>query len=475
MQTKSGQLPDPAQLVDAAGSIARIGQREREKEAAFLAQGEAREAWLASVEARIGALKPTIQAAQAQVDALEAKTASGMEATLAPLSRREAEARESASKAQAQRLASLKQGAAALRPGDVQAHHQYIEAYREHLAKTEAEQAHLGRLKEAKEQATRQASPELAAAQRTLARQVEERQHLERLLEQLGKSNREARVLEGRRDLAQAEAAFINAAPGPAKFQQAGAWVRALPRLEKLEGSEPVFSYTLQRQVVRSVFCVFVGFVFGTAIAVPAGILCGLSPTFMAAMTPFIAVFKPVSPIIWVIVALIVVGGMIPDPENHGLLRALWGLPLIGWMRINPAFIASALTVAMCSLWATLVNTALGVASIDKDHLNVARVLRLDFRARLFKIIIPSSLPLIFAGLRISLGVGWMVLIAAELLSSSEGIGKYVWDQFNNGASDSFAKILVCVFVVGVIGLMLDRVMIVLQRLVSFDGAPAAL
>ena len=91
------------------------------------------------------------------------------------------------------------------------------------------------------------------------------------------------------------------------------------------------------------------------------------------------------------------------------------------------------------------------------------------------KIVIPSALPLIFAGLRISLGVGWMVLIAAELLSSSEGLGKFIWDQFNNGASDSFARMVAVVFVVGAIGFLLDRIMIVLQRSVSFDGSPAAL
>ena len=91
-----------------------------------------------------------------------------------------------------------------------------------------------------------------------------------------------------------------------------------------------------------------------------------------------------------------------------------------------------------------------------------------------FKIVLPSALPLVFAGLRISLGVGWMVLIAAELLSSSEGIGKYVWDQFNNGGSRSFANMVVVVFVVGVIGLILDRMMVVFQRLVSFDDSPTA-
>jgi len=213
----------------------------------------------------------------------------------------------------------------------------------------------------------------------------------------------------------------------------------------------------------------------GSVIAIPIGMLCGLSPTFMAAITPFIALFKPVSPIVWLPIALIIVGGFIPDPDKHWFITLLAEIPLVGRLKINPAFIASGVTVALCSLWPTLVNTALGVASIDKDHMNVARVLRLGFWSRMTKIVIPSSLPLMFAGLRISLGVGWMVLIAAELLSSSEGLGKFIWDQFNNGASDSFARMVAVVFVVGAIGFLLDRIMIVLQRSVSFDGAPAAL
>ena len=189
----------------------------------------------------------------------------------------------------------------------------------------------------------------------------------------------------------------------------------------------------------------------------------------MAAMSPLISLFKPVSPIVWLPIVFIIIGGFnLPDIEGH----------ILGWNishPTTPAFLASAITVALCSLWPTLVNTALGVASIDKDHVNVARVLRLGFWQRLFKIVIPSALPLIFAGLRISLGVGWMVLIAAELLSSSPGLGKYVWDMFSNGSSETFAQMFVVVFVVGVIGLLLDRIMIVFQRLVSFDDAATAL
>ena len=203
----------------------------------------------------------------------------------------------------------------------------------------------------------------------------------------------------------------------------------------------------------------FLGFFIATIIAIPLGVICGLSRVCMAALTPLIALFKPVSPIVWLPIVFIIVGGFISDPEKS---------------LVHPAFLSSAITVALCSLWPTLVNTALGVASVDKDHINVARVLRLGFASRLFRIVLPSALPLIFAGLRISLGVGWMVLIAAELLSSSEGIGKFVWDMFNNGSSQTFAQMFVVVFVVGVVGLLLDRIMLVFQRLVSFDEAPSA-
>jgi nitrate/nitrite transport system permease protein len=137
------------------------------------------------------------------------------------------------------------------------------------------------------------------------------------------------------------------------------------------------------------------------------------------------------------------------------------------------SFVSSAITVALCSLWPTLVNTALGVASVDPDHLNVARVLRLPWTVRVRKIVIPSALPWIFSGLRLSLGVGWMVLIAAEMLAQNPGLGKFVWDMFQNGSSETLAQIMVAVFTIGAIGFALDRMMISLQRAVSHDGRAA--
>ncbi len=211
-------------------------------------------------------------------------------------------------------------------------------------------------------------------------------------------------------------------------------------------------------QIATSLKTVFAGFLIASLVAVPLGILCGLSQRFYAAMNPLIQVFKPVSPLAWLPIVMILVSALYTTQD-----------PLF-----EKSFISSAITVALCSLWPTLVNTALGVASVDPDHMNVARVLRLGAFERVVKIVIPSSLPLIFTGLRLSLGVGWMVLIAAEMLAQNPGLGKFVWDMFQNGSSQTLAQIMVAVFTIGIIGFALDRVMILLQRAVSFDRNAAA-
>ena len=280
----------------------------------------------------------------------------------------------------------------------------------------------------------------------------------------LSTGNRSVKVEQLTGNINEDKKAFVATAIPTEMLSMGTKIVKADARLGKITESKYAQPPTFFMQIRQSLACVFVGFLIATAIAIPIGVLCGLSDVFMAAMSPLISLFKPVSPIVWLPIVFIIIGGF-QMPEMEGELKWLF----------TPSFLASAVTVALCSLWPTLVNTALGVASIDKDHVNVARVLRLGFWNRLFKIVIPSALPLIFAGLRISLGVGWMVLIAAELLSSSPGLGKYVWDMFSNGSSETFAQMFVVVFVVGVIGLLLDRIMIVFQRLVSFDGAATAL
>lgn len=204
-------------------------------------------------------------------------------------------------------------------------------------------------------------------------------------------------------------------------------------------------------QILTSLKTVFMGFVLATVFAVPLGIACGLSRTINAAMNPLIQVFKPVSPLAWLPIVTMVVSAVYVSKD-----------PMF-----EKSFLNSAITVTLCSLWPTLINTALGVASIDKDLVNVSRVLQLRWTTRIFRMVLPSALPLIFTGLRLSLGVGWMVLIAAEMLAQNPGLGKFVWDEFQNGSSASLAKIMVAVFTIGIIGFLLDRLMLAIQAMVT--------
>ncbi len=200
-------------------------------------------------------------------------------------------------------------------------------------------------------------------------------------------------------------------------------------------------------QIFTSLKTVFTGFMLAALVAVPVGILCGLSVSFNSALNPLVQIFKPVSPLAWLpIVTMVVSAVYVSDDPTF-----------------PKSFLVSAITVTLCSLWPTLINSAVGVASIDKDLLNVGRVLRLTLTKRIFKLVLPSALPLIFTGLRLSLGVGWMVLIAAEMLAQNPGLGKFVWDEFQNGSSASLAKIMVAVVTIGLIGFLLDRVMLALQ------------
>jgi nitrate/nitrite transport system permease protein len=200
-------------------------------------------------------------------------------------------------------------------------------------------------------------------------------------------------------------------------------------------------------QILTSLKTVALGFGIATLLAVPIGVMCGLSRTINGALNPLIQIFKPVSPLAWLPIVTMVVSAVYLQPSD--------ALP--------KSLVISAITVTLCSLWPTLINTALGVASMDKDLVNVGRVLQLSTATTIRKLVLPSALPLIFTGLRLSLGVGWMVLIAAEMLAQNPGLGKFVWDEFQNGSSSSLAKIMVAVFTIGLIGFLLDRVMFAFQ------------
>jgi nitrate/nitrite transport system permease protein len=256
------------------------------------------------------------------------------------------------------------------------------------------------------------------------------------LADEYGSERDKARAFYARE--AERKAAFLKEHPGQ-------------PWRERKYAGKP----TYPDQIATSLKTVFAGFAIATLAAVPLGIMCGLSRGFYAAIGPFIQLFRPVSPLAWLPIVMILVSALYNPAE-----------PMF-----EKSFISSAITVALCSLWPALINTALGVASVDKDHLNVARVLKLGRFKKVTKIVIPSALPLIFTGLRLSLGVGWMVLIAAEMLSQNPGLGKFVWDMFQNGSSATLAMIMVAVFTIGAIGLVLDRIMVTLERMVSYGTA----
>lgn len=218
------------------------------------------------------------------------------------------------------------------------------------------------------------------------------------------------------------------------------------------KGLEPIV-YTgrpsFADQVVTSLKTVFWGVILAIFVAVPLGIVLGLGKTARESTNWVIQIFKPVSPVVWLLLVSMVVKTVMADANT------------------DLAFIISFISVGLCSMWATLVNTIMGVATVENDIMNVVKVLKLGYFKQIFKVILPSALPLIFTGIRITVSVAWMVLIAIELLAQSPGLGSFVWEEFQNGANDSNAKIIVAMFVIGLIGFMLDRIMLMIQQLIS--------
>ncbi|MBW7656814.1 ABC transporter permease [Hydrogenophilus thermoluteolus] len=206
-------------------------------------------------------------------------------------------------------------------------------------------------------------------------------------------------------------------------------------------------------KIQRSLITVASGFLLGSLIAIPVGLLIGISKTAYSAINPIIQVLKPISPLAWLPLVTIVISAVYESES-----------PLF-----DKAYLTSMFVVMLCSLWPTIINTAAGVGSVTRDMLNVSRVLRLSPLTHLRKIVLPCTIPSMFTGLRISLGIAWMVLIAAEMLAQNPGLGKFVWDEFQNGSSQSLARIMVAVVTIGIIGFLLDRLMLLAQRWVSWD------
>ena len=220
------------------------------------------------------------------------------------------------------------------------------------------------------------------------------------------------------------------------------------PRLRPYTGKE-----TFWDQIVTSLLTVASGFLVGALLAIPLGIAIGLSRRLNMAVNPMIQVFKPVSPLAWLPLVTMVVSALYVSPDP--------------W--VPKSFLNSMITVTLCCIWPMVINTCVGVASIDQGLVNVSRVIRLPALQHIRKIVLPASIPMIFTGMRLSLGVAWMVLIAAEMLAQNPGLGKFVWDEFQNGSSSSLSRIMAAVIVIGCIGFLLDRGMLQVQRVFSWD------
>ena len=210
-------------------------------------------------------------------------------------------------------------------------------------------------------------------------------------------------------------------------------------------------------QVWLSLKTAFTGVFLAVIIAVPIGVLCGLSTTIYEMFNPLIQVFKPVSPLAWFPVVYIFINKVMEGANNDGTF--------------NKSFVIAALVVALCALWPALLNTANGVANVEKDYLNVARVLNLPWYTRIWRIILPASVPAIFTGIRTSMGIGWMVLIAAEMMAVSPGLGGFIWDWYQSSNEIALAYLVLSVLVIGAIGFVIDRIMIAIQKSVSHGNA----
>ncbi len=471
-KTKAGRVPDPIQVFNAYTINDTLHDRENEKEGDFEATGENRERRIAAVEALLKDKQAQEIGLKNKLAEVQSAVKSEIDQNLAPLNQRMAE------------LKSANRQAAKLRKEEIKTLSEKIvagEATEAQLTELLQKDAVLNDEAKSEEKVIKelisdvQSNPPkaLKRTQTQYSALSIEIAHLNKRLDYLRTSNRSAKVAAAEAALAEKEEKLKSAEKPATLLAAAKSIVRAKEKVQRISEQSYPRGTTIWFQVWRSLFTVFVGFIMAAVVAIPIGIMCGLNRVVMACLTPIISIFKPVSPVVWLLIFQIVVGAFFPNPESHPFFVMMGQIPWICGLKVNPAMVYSACTVAMCALWPALVNTALGVSSIEQDHLNVAKVLKLGLWQRLTKIIIPSSLPLVFAGLRISLGVGWMVLIAAEALSGSEGLGKYVWDQYQNGASTSFANIIFACFVVGIIGFFLDRMMIILQRSVSFDDGTA--
>ena len=191
-------------------------------------------------------------------------------------------------------------------------------------------------------------------------------------------------------------------------------------------------------QLAHSLSRVGLGFLLAMMIALPLGFLIGMSPLFYQALNPFIQVLKPISPLAWMPIAL---------------------------YTIKDSSISAIFVIFICSIWPMLINTAFGVASVRKEWLNVAKTLEVNPLRKAFLVILPAAAPTILTGMRISMGIAWLVIVAAEMLVGGTGIGYFLWNEWNNL---SLSSVIFAIVMIGTVGMLLDTLFGQLQKAVSY-------
>jgi nitrate/nitrite transport system permease protein len=188
-----------------------------------------------------------------------------------------------------------------------------------------------------------------------------------------------------------------------------------------------------------SLLIVAKGYFIALLIGTPIGFMLGLSKAFTRMFDPIIQVLRPVSPLAWMPLGVVLFSGTGRSANELGAL----------------------FTIAVCAMWPTVLNTAVGVRAIPQDYLNVAKVLKLSKTKTLFKILIPATLPYMFTGYRLSLGIAWLVIVAVEMLTGRIGIGNFLWNEYNNGL---YTSIILSILTIGIVGFALDRGMSLLEK-----------
>ena len=191
-------------------------------------------------------------------------------------------------------------------------------------------------------------------------------------------------------------------------------------------------------QIGYSIYRVLTGYAMAALIAIPLGFLIGMSPVAYKALNPFIQVLRPISPLAWMPLALFI----IQDSEASAIF-----------------------VIFICSIWPMLINTAFGVAGVRQDWVNVARTHELGHFKTAFTVILPAAAPTIVTGMRISIGIAWLVIVAAEMLVGGTGIGYYVWNEWNNL---DLTSVIFSILMIGIVGMMLDAAFASLQRAVAY-------